>query len=104
MNLTPGQLHRIGQLTDQWSFSWDKRRSLWIARRGLTGGALARRAGRQRRDTNGCSSHGFDCPHADQTHRSSTLPGRCAVLSRDCALHSPKTYISSAWQLVPEAI
>ena len=31
MNLTPGQLHRIGQLSDQWSFLWDKRRSLWIA-------------------------------------------------------------------------
>ena len=31
MNLAPGQLHRIGQLSDQWSFLWDKRRSLWIA-------------------------------------------------------------------------
>lgn len=31
MNLTPGQLDRIGQLSDQWSFLWDKRRSLWIA-------------------------------------------------------------------------
>jgi hypothetical protein len=31
MNLTPGQLGRIGQLSDQWSFLWDKRRSLWIA-------------------------------------------------------------------------
>ena len=31
MNLTPGQLLRIGQLSDQWSFLWDKRRSLWIA-------------------------------------------------------------------------
>jgi len=29
--LTPGQLARIGQLSDQWSFLWDKRRSLWIA-------------------------------------------------------------------------
>ena len=31
MNVTPGQLHRIGELSDQWSFLWDKRRSLWIA-------------------------------------------------------------------------
>jgi hypothetical protein len=29
--LTAGQLARIGQLSDQWSFLWDKRRSLWIA-------------------------------------------------------------------------
>lgn len=27
VNLTPGQLARIGQLSDQWSFLWDKRRS-----------------------------------------------------------------------------
>jgi hypothetical protein len=25
MNLTPDQLHWIGQLSDQWSFLWDKR-------------------------------------------------------------------------------
>jgi len=31
MNLTPHQLDRIGELSDQWSFLWDKRRSLWIA-------------------------------------------------------------------------
>jgi len=31
VNLTPDQLHQIGQLSDQWSFLWDKRRSLWIA-------------------------------------------------------------------------
>jgi hypothetical protein len=31
MNLTPAQLDRIAQLSDQWSFLWDKRRSLWIA-------------------------------------------------------------------------
>jgi hypothetical protein len=31
VNLTPGQLARISQLSDQWSFLWDKRRSLWIA-------------------------------------------------------------------------
>ena len=31
VKLTPGQLARIGQLSDQWSFLWDKRRSLWIA-------------------------------------------------------------------------
>lgn len=31
MNLTPCQLHRIGALSDQWSFFWDKRRSVWIA-------------------------------------------------------------------------
>jgi hypothetical protein len=31
VNLAPGQVDRIGQLSDQWSFLWDKRRSLWIA-------------------------------------------------------------------------
>lgn len=31
MNLTSEQVARIGQLSDQWSFLWDKRRSLWIA-------------------------------------------------------------------------
>ena len=31
VNVTPGQLQRIGELRDQWSFLWDKRRSLWIA-------------------------------------------------------------------------
>ena len=31
MTLTPGQVDRINQLSDQWSFLWDKRRSLWIA-------------------------------------------------------------------------
>ena len=31
MNITPGQLAEIRQLGDQWSFLWDKRRSLWIA-------------------------------------------------------------------------
>jgi hypothetical protein len=31
MNLTRGQLAKLAQLTDQWSFLWDKRRSLWIA-------------------------------------------------------------------------
>ena len=31
VNLTPGQVDRIGELSDQWSFLWDKRRSLWIA-------------------------------------------------------------------------
>lgn len=31
VNLTPDQLHRLGQLSDQWSFLWDKRWSLWIA-------------------------------------------------------------------------
>ncbi len=31
MNLTPDQLAGIGQLSDQWSFLRDKRRSLWIA-------------------------------------------------------------------------
>jgi hypothetical protein len=31
VNLTSAQLHRIGRLSDQWSFLWDKRRSLWIA-------------------------------------------------------------------------
>jgi hypothetical protein len=31
VNLTPGQQDRIGELSDQWSFFWDKRRSVWIA-------------------------------------------------------------------------
>jgi hypothetical protein len=31
MNLTPAQLDLVAQLSDQWSFLWDKRRSLWIA-------------------------------------------------------------------------
>ena len=31
MNLTPDQLDRISQQSDQWCFLWDKRRSLWIA-------------------------------------------------------------------------
>jgi hypothetical protein len=37
-SLTPGQLARIGQLSDQWSFLWDKRRSLWIAAEGCPDG------------------------------------------------------------------
>jgi hypothetical protein len=31
VNLTPGQVDRISQLNDQWSFLWDKKRALWIA-------------------------------------------------------------------------
>ena len=31
MTLTPGQQDRIAELSDQWSFFWDKRRSLWLA-------------------------------------------------------------------------
>jgi hypothetical protein len=31
VNLAPAQLTRMSQLSDQWSFLWDKRRSLWIA-------------------------------------------------------------------------
>ena len=31
MNLTLGQLNRIDRLAAEWSFLWDKRRSLWIA-------------------------------------------------------------------------
>ena len=31
MNLTRGQLDRIGRLGEQWSLLWDKRRRLWIA-------------------------------------------------------------------------
>lgn len=31
VDLTSGQLSRIIRLGDQWSFLWDKRRSLWIA-------------------------------------------------------------------------
>ena len=29
--LTPGQQDRISELSNQWSFFWDKRRSIWIA-------------------------------------------------------------------------
>jgi len=29
--LTPRQQDRICELSDQWSFFWDKRRSLWLA-------------------------------------------------------------------------
>ncbi len=39
MNLTPDQVHRIGELSDQWSFLWDKRRSLWIAAEDCLDGA-----------------------------------------------------------------
>ena len=31
MRLTLDQLARMDQLSGQWSFFWDKRRSLWIA-------------------------------------------------------------------------
>jgi hypothetical protein len=31
VNLTLGQVDRISELSDQWSFLWDKRRSVWIA-------------------------------------------------------------------------
>jgi hypothetical protein len=31
MMLTPAQLATLTELTDQWSFLWDKRRQLWIA-------------------------------------------------------------------------
>lgn len=31
VNLAPAQLTRMSRLSDQWSFLWDKRRSLWIA-------------------------------------------------------------------------
>jgi hypothetical protein len=31
VNLTPGQVDRIGELSDQWSFFWDKRQAMWIA-------------------------------------------------------------------------
>jgi hypothetical protein len=30
-DLTANQIHQIGELSDQWSFLWDKRRALWIA-------------------------------------------------------------------------
>jgi hypothetical protein len=39
VNITPGQLHQIAQLSDQWSFLWDKRRSLWIAAEDCPDGA-----------------------------------------------------------------
>jgi hypothetical protein len=31
MDLTPGQLGKIIELADEWSFLWDKRRWVWIA-------------------------------------------------------------------------
>lgn len=31
VTLTTGQLSKISRLMDEWSFLWDKRRSLWIA-------------------------------------------------------------------------
>jgi hypothetical protein len=31
VNLTPGQVDRISQLSNEWSFFWDKRRTIWIA-------------------------------------------------------------------------
>jgi hypothetical protein len=31
VNLTPGQQDRMGELGDQWSFFWDKRRSVCLA-------------------------------------------------------------------------
>jgi hypothetical protein len=31
VNLTPGQVNRISELSGQWSFLWDKRRTIWIA-------------------------------------------------------------------------
>jgi hypothetical protein len=31
VNLTPGQVDRIDELSDQSSFLWDKRRAVWIA-------------------------------------------------------------------------
>jgi hypothetical protein len=39
MNLTLGQLNRMDQLTAEWSFLWDKRRSLWIAAEDCPDGA-----------------------------------------------------------------
>jgi fructosamine-3-kinase len=39
VKLTPNQLFRIGQLSDQWSFLWDKQRLLWIAAEDCPDGA-----------------------------------------------------------------
>jgi hypothetical protein len=36
--LTPGQRDRIRELSDLWSFFWDKRRSLWLAAEGCPDG------------------------------------------------------------------
>jgi len=44
VNLTAGQVHQIGQLSDQWSFLWDKRRSLWIAAEDCPDGAQVEEA------------------------------------------------------------
>jgi hypothetical protein len=39
VNLTRGQLDRIGRLGEQWSLLWDKRRRLWIAAEDAEDGA-----------------------------------------------------------------
>ena len=44
VNVTPGQLHQIARLSDQWSFLWDKRRSLWIAAEDCPDGAQVEEA------------------------------------------------------------
>jgi hypothetical protein len=44
VNLTPGQIDRIGELSDQWSFLWDKRRAVWIAAEDSPDGAQVEEA------------------------------------------------------------
>lgn len=44
VNLTPGQQERIGQLSDQWSFFWDKRRAVWMAAEDCPDGAQVEEA------------------------------------------------------------
>jgi hypothetical protein len=44
VNLTPGQQERIGGLSDQWSFFWDKRRAVWMAAEDCPDGAQVEEA------------------------------------------------------------
>jgi hypothetical protein len=44
VNLTPGQVGRIGGLRDEWSFLWDKRRAVWIAAEDCPDGAQVEEA------------------------------------------------------------
>jgi hypothetical protein len=44
VNLTPGQVGRITELSDQWSFMWDKRRAVWVAAEDCPDGAQVEEA------------------------------------------------------------
>ena len=104
MNLTPGQLHRIGQLTTS------------VRSRGTSGGHCGSppRADGERWLAVQADSAATQTAAAATAltarmliRRTTARPGCAlhrAVLSRDCALHSPKTDHSSAWQSVPGVI